>query len=149
MKKILVPVDGSAASKEAVAKAFELARKYGSEVVIFNVFFEPDIAIYNKFGVIYDPNIEMVKETIKNKESKMLDSIIRDLDSTGITYKKKLVPGIAYEQILNEAKDGEYNLIVMGQRGFSKIKRFFVGSQTVRVLSDTTCPVLVVHKSDA
>lgn len=149
MKKILVPVDGSAASKEAVAKAFELARKYRSEVVIFNVFLEPDIAIYNKFGVIYDPNIEIVRESIKNKESRMLDSIINDLNSTGISFKKKIVPGTAYEQILCEAKEGEYDLIVMGQRGFSKIKRFFIGSQTVRVLSGATCPVLVVHKPDA
>ncbi|MGB4439171.1 MAG: universal stress protein [Sedimentibacter sp.] len=33
----------------------------------------------------------------------------------------------------------------MGQRGYSKVKRFFVGSVTYRVVSDASCPVLIVH----
>jgi nucleotide-binding universal stress UspA family protein len=83
---------------------------------------------------------------LKENESKMLDSIINQYDNTGINLKKKIVSGVAYEEILKEAKDGNYDLIVIGQRGYSKIKRFFVGSQTVRVISDATCPVLVVHE---
>jgi nucleotide-binding universal stress UspA family protein len=33
----------------------------------------------------------------------------------------------------------------MGNRGFSKIKRFFVGSVAQRVISEAPCPVLVIH----
>lgn len=146
MKKILVPVDGSAASQKAVAQAFDLARQYNSDVVIFHVFIEPDIDMYNKFGVVIDPDMNKLKNKLKENENKMLDSIINKLDSSNISIKKKIVSGIAYEEILKEAETGKYDLIVIGQRGYSKIKRFFVGSQTVRVISDATCPVLVVHE---
>lgn len=146
MKKILVPVDGSAASQKAAAQAFDLARKYGSEVVIFHVFIEHDIDMYNKFGVVIDPAMSKLKNKLKENESKMLDSIIKNYDITGINLKKKVVSGVAYEQILKEAEEGKYDLIVIGQRGYSKIKRFFVGSQTVRVISDAPCPVLVVRE---
>jgi nucleotide-binding universal stress UspA family protein len=146
MEKILVPVDGSAASQKAAAHAFDLARKYNGEVVVFHVFIEPDIDMYNKFGVIIDPDMNKLKNKLKENENKMLDSIINSLDGSGISIKKKIVSGVAYEEILKEAEAGKYDLIVIGQRGYSKIKRFFVGSQTVRVISDATCPVLVVHE---
>lgn len=146
MKKILVPVDGSAASLKAAAQAFEIAKKYNSEIVIFHVFIEPDIDMYNKFGVVIDPAMSKMKNKLKDNEYKLLDSIMSNLDSTGLTVKKKIVSGVAYEEILKEAAEGKYDLIVIGQRGYSKIKRFFVGSQTVRVISDAPCPVLVVHE---
>ncbi len=146
MKKILVPVDGSIASQKAVAKTFDLARKYDSEVVVFHVFIENDLDMYNKFGVMIDPDMNKLKKKLKENESKMLDSIINNYDSSGINLKKKIVSGVAYEEILKEANEGKYDLIVIGQRGYSKIKRFFVGSQTVRVISDAPCSVLVVRE---
>lgn len=146
MKKILVPIDGSAASIKAAAQAFEIARKYNSEIVIFHVFIEPDIDMYNKFGVVIDPAMSKMKNKLKDNENKLLDSIIGNFDISGLTVKKKIVSGIAYEEILKEAAEGNYDLIVIGQRGYSKIKRFFVGSQTVRVISDAPCPVLVIHE---
>jgi nucleotide-binding universal stress UspA family protein len=146
MKKILVPVDGSAASQKAAAQAFDLARKYNSDVVVFHVFIEPDLDMYNKFGVVIDPDMNKLKNKLKENEIKMLNSIINNLDSSGISVKKKIASGVVYEEVLKEADAGKYDLIVIGQRGYSKIKRFFVGSQTVRVISDAACPVLVVHE---
>jgi len=146
MEKILVPVDGSAASQKALAQALDLARRYGSEVVVFHVFIESDIDIYNKFGVVIDPDMKKLKNKLQENEKKFLDSIVDKFDTTGISLRKKIVSGVAYEEILKEAEAGKYDLIVIGQRGYSKIKRFLAGSQTVRVISGATCPVLVVHE---
>lgn len=145
MKKILVPVDGSAASLKAAAKALEIAKKFQSEITFIHVMYEPDISRYNKFGVLIDPDMKKLKEKLKQNEKKMLDSIVASLDISDITIDKKILAGIAYEKILEEATQGNYDLIVMGQRGYSKVKRFFVGSVTYRVISDALCPVLIVQ----
>ena len=146
MKKILVPVDGSNASQKAFIQALDIARKYNSEIVVFHVFIEPDISMYNKFGVVIDPDMNKLKNKLKENEDKLLNYIINSVDCSDVVVKKKIVNGVAYEEILKEADEGKYDLIVIGQRGYSKVKRFFVGSQTIRVISDATCPVLVVHE---
>ena len=146
MKKILVPVDGSAASQKAAAKALDIAKKFQSEVTFIHVMYEPDVNRYNKCGVLIDPELKKLKERLKETEKKLMDSVISSLDTDGVEIKRKIIPGVAYEEILKEAANGKYDLIVMGQLGYSKVKRFFVGSVTYRVISDSICPVLVVHE---
>lgn len=146
MKKILVPIDGSAASQKAAAKALDIAKKFQSEVTFIHVMYEPDVNRYNKFGVLIDPELKKLKERLKETEKKLMDSVISSLNTEGVEIKRKIIPGVAYEEILKEADNGKYDLIVMGQLGYSKVKRFFVGSVTYRVISDSVCPVLVVHE---
>ncbi len=147
MKKILVPVDGSAASLKAAEKALEIAKKYNSEITLIYVMYEPDISKYNRFGVVIDPDLKKLKERLKETEKKMMDSIVDSLDIADIEVKRKIVPGIAYEEIIKEAESGHYDMIVMGRLGFSKIKRFFLGSVAHRVLADAPCPVLIVQEN--
>lgn len=147
MKKILVPVDGSAASLKAAEKALDLAKRYNSEITLIHVVYEPDISKYNRFGVIIDPDLKKLKERLKETEKKMMDSIVDSLDKQDIEIKRKIVPGIAYEEIVKEAENGNYDLIVMGRLGFSKIKRFFLGSVAHRVIADAPCPVLIVQEN--
>ena len=146
MKKILVPVDGSTASQKAAEKALEIARQFNASVMFINVILEPDVSKYNKFGVLIDPDMKKLKEKLKENEKKMLDSIINSLDCHDVIISEKIISGVAYEEILKEAEEGNYDMIVIGQRGFTKVKRFFLGSVAYRVVSDASCPVLVVHE---
>lgn len=146
MKKLLVPVDGSAASQKAAAKALEIARKFQASVMFITVTLEPDVSKYNKFGVLIDPDMKKLKEKMKETEKKMLDSLISGLDCSDVEIGEKVLAGVAYEEILKEAEAGNYDMIVIGQRGFTKVKRFFLGSVAYRVVSDASCSVLVVHE---
>lgn len=146
MKKILVPVDGSTASQKAAVKAAEIARQFGASITFITVILEPDLSKYNKFGVLIDPDMKKLKEKLKENEKKMLDSIINSLDLSDVYTSEKVIAGVAYEEILKEAEEGNYDMIVIGQRGFTKVKRFFLGSVAYRVVSDAVCPVLVVHE---
>lgn len=146
MKKILVPVDGSAASQKAAVKASEIARQFGASITFITVILEPDLSKYNKFGVLIDPDMKKLKEKLKENEKKMLDSVINSLDLSDVQTSEKVIAGVAYEEILKEAEEGNYDMIVIGQRGFTKVKRFFLGSVAYRVVSDAVCPVLIVHE---
>ncbi len=150
MKKILVPIDGSKASRKAAEQAISIAKQFGSVVKLVTVVNLPSEEKYAFFGVnvqnaFYANRKEMLKELI-NQESKMLSSIIRTLDYADVKLDKLVLEGVAYEQILKLSKEENFDLIVMGRRGFSNIERFFIGSVTQRVISDAHCPVLVVNE---
>lgn len=144
--KILVPIDGSEASKKAAQKAIGIAKHYGSEITFVTVASMPHMYRYGDFKPNVEVNYdEMLKNTIAI-ETKVLDDVLDEFDLEGIIYEKRIVVGEPYEEILKIANESEYDYIIMGRRGFSKIMRFFVGSVTQRVISDSPCPVIVVKE---
>lgn len=159
--KMLVPVDGSAASINAVKKAIEIAKKYGNfSIKIINVVNIDYISGYKRNKKLWsqvdgsiisenDEKTKLLEEHITESSHKILKSLIEKLDFAGIKTETEVVIGEPYEKILETAKNENFDLIVMGNRGFSKIKRFFVGSVTQRVISDAPCPVLVIHSDMA
>jgi nucleotide-binding universal stress UspA family protein len=56
----------------------------------------------------------------------------------------KLVEGRPADEIVETAKEGNFDLIVMGSRGLGGIKEFFLGSVSDRVADEAECPVLIV-----
>ena len=155
--KILVPIDGSAASVDAAKKALEIARKYDFQIKLISVVDIDKILSYRRNasmwrsvdGSILDTRTLLEMEEIPKKlmaeANSLLDEITDELDFFGVDLEKEVLTGEPYEVILETAKKENFDLIVMGNRGFSKIKRFFVGSVTQKVIAEATCPVLVVH----
>lgn len=153
--KLLVPVDGSNASISAVKKALELARQYGFAIKLISVVTEKS-SEYRRHenawrgvdGSIISDSEELEKrleEKIKENAQRLLDAIVSKLDFSGIRVEKEVLLGEPYAKILETAKNDNIDIIVMSNRGFSKVKRFFVGSVTQKVISDAPCPVLVVN----
>ncbi|SHI79961.1 universal stress protein [Parasporobacterium paucivorans] len=137
--KILVPVDGSLASKNAVAEAIKIAKKDNGSIKLITVVDFHALAAAT--GEVY---VAIVKQMGEDADI-LLNSIINETDFGGLYVEREVLTGRAYEEILRAAEDEKFDMIVMGNRGFSRIKRFFVGSVTQRVISEATCPVLVVH----
>lgn len=150
MKKILVPIDGSKASQKAAEKAISLAKQFGSEVKFITAVNLPSEDKYAIFGVnvqtAFNSNRKAMLKELISQETKMLSTIINNLDSSDIKIDKIVVVGIPYEEIIKVSKEENFDLIVMGRRGFSNIERFFIGSVTQRVISGSSCPVLVVNE---
>lgn len=149
MKKILVPVDGSPASEKAAMKAIEIAKDYKSEIIYLSVADVRGKYAYMGDGVVSVPiNHSQISTMLVENQIKMLDAFASIVDSKGINIDKKVVAGVPYEEILKYAADNKSDLIVMSRRGFTKFKRFFVGSVTQRVISDAPCPVLVINEDE-
>lgn len=137
--RILVPMDGSPASHNAAIKAIEIAKKDNSFVKLVNVF---NVSAFT----ILDPiRYNKIIADLQAESEKMLEMAADDLDVGELQIEKEFLRGRPYEEIIKLAKKENFDLIVMGNRGFSKIKRFFVGSVTQRVISEAPCPVLVVQ----
>jgi len=146
--KLLVPIDGSNASINAVKKSIEIARKYDFSIKIISVvssayaakfkrneklwhLFESeeikDEELPDEFASLIKDNDAYAKELekqIKENSVRMLDLIVTKLDFSNIKVEKEVLLGEPYEKILEIAKNENFDLIVMGNRGFSKIKRY-------------------------
>jgi nucleotide-binding universal stress UspA family protein len=156
--KLLVPVDGSVASYTAAQKSAEIAKKYNAVVMLLTVVNEDLITSRqrneNLWRQLDGSTIAGKTRTFRNDEYvaemredslDLLDSLTEELDFGGAKVEKAVLIGEPYHMILETANGIGADLIVMGNRGFSKIKRFFVGSVTQRVISEAPCPVLVIH----
>lgn len=154
MKRILVPVDGSPTSLKAASKAVEVARKYDSELIFLTVARAPEKIISTGDGGFassgygaYD--LDKIREELKVNQSRILDHSIQHLDLEGLKWEKKMIEGFPAEEIVDMAENLNVDLIVIGRRGYSRIKRFFTGSVSNRVVSEAHCPVLVINDDQA
>jgi len=157
MKRLLVPIDGSNASIAAVKKAIEIARNNNSYIKLISVVKSSENKRKdrneNLWGavdgsIIFNEELEKKLESnyVENSE-KLLSQIISRLDFNGIRVETEVLVGEPYLKIIEQAKNGNFDLIVMGSRGFSKMKRFFVGSVTQRVIAEAPSPVLVIRSA--
>lgn len=155
MEKILVPVDGSNASISAVKKAIEMAQKYDASIKLISVVKPSENRkaarndnLWSAVDGSIITNSTDLEAKLENKylenANMLLNQIITKLDFGKTIVEKEVLVGEPFEKIIDTAKNENFDMIVMGNRGFSKIKRFFVGSVTQKVISEAPCPVLVI-----
>lgn len=133
-KHILVAVDGSTYSEGAIPTAIQIAKKFGSDILVVHVH-EHD----RGRNVVYSYEspadatrlvgnaVKVIREAGINAESKLLD----------------MAPGHVAKAIVETAGANRIDLIVMGSRGLSDIAGLLLGSVTHKVIQLATVPVLV------
>ena len=145
MKKILVAFDGSEQSDKALDFALDLARKYSAQIVLINVIpFSPisDSSVVIPYGLDYATHykeLRIVHEKLLAEALNRAKTFQKTLEVS-----KELVEGRPADKIVETAKEGMFDLIVIGSRGLSGIKEFFLGSVSNRVADKAPCPVLIV-----
>lgn len=136
-EKILVPLDGSEHSLNALEKAIQIAKKFDGKITLINVY------SVSSFRMTPSQVFAYVVEIRKSGESILAEGKKIAFDK-GIQVETLLKEGHIVEEILQKARDGNFDLIVMGARGISKIKEILLGSVSHGVTTHAPCPVLVV-----
>ena len=134
-EKILVAVDGSPASKKAVALTATLPQAMGSEVLVFHV---REVEVGRLSGALELPA----------DAHDLVNEHVNALVAQGILAKGEIKGppfGRAAGEIVEEATDSRADLIVMGSRGLSDWAATMVGSVTHKVIALTTIPVLIAR----
>ncbi|MEM3623388.1 MAG: universal stress protein [Candidatus Bathyarchaeia archaeon] len=145
IKKILVAIDGSEHADKALDFALDLAEKYSATVTIINVFQAPMVGYLGEpfaYPIAYADFIKEVKaahEKILSKALKRAKELKPNLKISTV-----LKEGRPADSIVETAKEGNFDFIIMGHRGLGKIKEFFLGSVSDRVADEAHCPVLIV-----
>ena len=137
MKRMLVGVDGSEYGLEAVKAAAKLAMERGiKSVTLINVI---PVAI----STMGPSPVAALPEDIEAWE--VFEKPKAILKERGVEAKLLLREGDPAYEIIQAAKTGGYDLIVVGHRGLSPIQSFLLGSVSNRVVAHAPCSVLVVR----
>jgi nucleotide-binding universal stress UspA family protein len=126
MNVILAPVDFSDASLNAVSFAAELSRRSSARLVIINIFQK-------------EKGEDEVRNKMKSLEAGLNKSFDSDLKCESVIAQGNLITAL---KIIIE--DQRPDIIVMGTKGASGLKKLLIGSNTVKVISETSVPVLVI-----
>jgi nucleotide-binding universal stress UspA family protein len=146
--KILVPIDGSESSFHAAHIASNIANKFNSELIVLYVVVAPSKSEYANFtGLIIPKQIDMISENAK-KQSKdwfiRIEDMIKEENPNIKISTKVILTGVAvYGEIIQYADQENIDLIVIGTRGRSGIKKLLFGSTASGVVTYADCPVLV------
>lgn len=142
ISNILLPVDGSTYSNNAIEHAVYLAGLSGAKVTA--------VCCYEWVGGLYEINgsvVEELRDKLKVQADEVLDRAARTLSESGIDHETRSISGSPGTMLSNLAKSREFDLIIMGSHGHSDIAGLFLGSVTHKVLNTIYCPVLVVPEN--
>jgi len=140
-EKILVPVDFSEHSQNALVNAKEIAKSYEAKIHLMHIIEETIHPAYSLSGKssIFDivPNI---KEDCERRLKKMISEKIGEEVKTKI----HIVSGQAANEIINFAKNNSMDLIVIATHGLTGLEHLLLGSTTEKVVRMSSCPVFTV-----
>lgn len=142
-KHILVPVDGSETSLQAVSKAAELANAFNSEVTAVYVL---DPYPFTGVGADFAYGQAQYLSAATAEANKALEDVTERMKDTGVTVKTLVGEGHAiHEGIVRVGENVGADLIVMGSHGRRGLEKLVLGSVAQRVLQTAKVPVLVVR----
>jgi nucleotide-binding universal stress UspA family protein len=135
-RRILVPLDGSALSEQALPVAGALAQVEGAEVVLLNV--EPQLVAVGA---------EAVNDNRDAKADRYLNQAALCVLPSEVNYTTVESGGDAGATIIREAQAQDCDLIVMSTHGRSGFTRLRLGSVADAVIASTPVPLLLLHGS--
>lgn len=119
-KKILVGTDGSSTAARAVERAVDVAKASGASLTILSA------GGSDKAGAV-----------VAKEAGRFADS--------GVAIATKVIESEAVGALVGEARTGDYDLLVMGNRGMTGVTRFLrLGSVPNKVSHQLPCSMLIV-----
>jgi nucleotide-binding universal stress UspA family protein len=148
LRRILVPLDGSALAEQALPEAVALAKATGAELMLLQVIQPLD-----------DRNEELLfKDAAEAKAvfaewrmnvASYLQQLAQSIQAEGVNCLCKAELGDVVSTIIDTAASEEVDLLVMSTHGRTGLSRWVYGSVANKVLRGVACPLLVIHNPPA
>jgi len=143
--RILVATDFSSYGDFSIKRAVSLAETFKSRITALHVITE-NLQEMPLFFLDDEKMAELKQHQLHQAKSRLNDVIKAIPNPKGIVIDPKIRLGIPYRQIIMEAEEGDYDLVVIGARGISRVKEFFYGSNAEKVVRRSPCSVYLVKK---
>ena len=150
LSKILIAIDGSQAAFDAADYAMMLAKQLNAQLFLLHVLHPAEYYSSLQFFEIEQPNDsrELIEQA-KREANKWFDIIRKKIEEDRLEKQIKIETAIivstaTVDSILDYAEDKDVDLIVVGTRGRSGIKKLLLGSTASGIVTYSSCPVTVV-----
>jgi nucleotide-binding universal stress UspA family protein len=151
--RILIPADGSHASRAAMQTLVDDFDLQDSSVTLLHVAETPwiHVGLDENWSTYAESEQEKSEAGVFEKEmTREAEAILeqaRDLlRGTGVAIETSIVEGVPSDEILSEAERGQYDLIAMGASGNQDLKHSMLGSVSFKVAWHAACSVLIVRE---
>ena len=142
-KRILVPTDGSDISAKAVQSAISLARQTGAELLCLSVKEPFPYSAISEMQPVAPQEFCDAQERIAQSR---IRSAMEAAKAAGQACEGQTVEALhAWQAILDHAKSKACDIIVMASHGRRGLNALLLGSETQKVLTHGTIPVLVIR----
>jgi nucleotide-binding universal stress UspA family protein len=138
---ILVALDGSADSREALTQAIDLAESEHARLTLISAVVTPNAAAYIGGG-------GEVAATVARDAETETETILRtavEQAPDGVSVSTVLSNEPVRTALIGQITTGQHDLVVMGSRGRGAVRSMLLGSVSHYVLHHSPVPVLIVH----
>jgi nucleotide-binding universal stress UspA family protein len=140
--RILLPTDGSEASRRAIAAGMTLARSVGAEAVGLHV--TPTFHVVTANSRMLEDTPDQYAADCSRRARRILADVEAAAHEAGVTFRLEHASSDdPYEAIVDTARRLGCDLIVMASHGRHGVKGLLLGSETQKVLVHSAIPVLV------
>lgn len=143
--KILVPVDFSECSAEALAYARMLADKLGSHLDVLHAYDVPTFIPPHVVVMMGELDAPLTEHAERHAKEQLDEFLARHGVPKEAAVGRRTLMGPPASTVLEAAEDGKYDLVVMGTHGRTGLPRLVMGSTAEKVVRGAPCPVLTVR----
>ncbi len=142
--RILVPVDFSEPSRKALHYAKLFAQQFEASLVLIHAVeplaYPPDFAV-----------VPLLPPDVEEARTRELESQLAELASNvggGVKTEAVVRSGRAWQEVVEYAKTGKVDLIIVSTHGYTGLKHALLGSVAEKIVRHAPCPVLVVRDEE-
>lgn len=141
MTKVLVAVDFSESSRDAMRAAVRIANEADAELVVLHAWHVPAAFAGEAFSIVPE-----LTEGMTEVAERGLAAALRDARAAGAKrVSGRAISGEPWIEIVEAATDPAIELVVVGTHGRTGLRRFLIGSVAEKVARHAACSVLVVR----
>lgn len=145
LKRGLICSGGRNYIDDAVRLTGQIARGAGASITLLHVVPEPP-ALYARL-----PKMQETTDWLLNSNSELGLNLRREketLQSLGVATEVKLRRGAVLEEILDEVREGAYDLVVTGSALSRGLRTYVLGNVSREIVNRASCPILVVRSRE-
>ena len=145
LQRILVPIDFSDPSKQALRYAVSFAKHFNAELLLVYVaepaVYPPDFS----FGQVGIPNLE---REMRERGEQELQRLIKKHVAGQVPVRSLICTGKPFLEINETAKQENVDLIIIATHGQTGVEHMLFGGTAEKVVRRAPCPVLVVRSQE-